>query len=484
MTNDAQISEREREILALVATGATNQQIALQLNISVNTVKVHLRNIFSKIGVVSRTEATVYAMRNGLVSMRDSSAEALVAVLPEPPELAAADQPQAATPAEAAASELTPQPSAEVAPPQSAPLPPAEVAPPAPPPQTEATPPAARLRAWLPFIVIFGLIAAIIIVIAMPLLGQSGAAPDGTAAPAPFATSPAGETAIRSRWTPLAPLPTPRDHFAAAAFDLQQEIYIFGGAEAGEVSASIDRYDPLNDLWVAIGEKPLPVQHASAVTLRGKIYLPGGEDAAGVVHDSMEIYDPRERIWSEGPPLPAPRSRYTLVSWDGQIYLIGGWDGQQVRGEVFIFDPDANRWGEGPTLTTPRQRAGAVIASGRLYLIGGEGVAGPLRDNVRLDPGAEPTRTWSSIAPLPRAVGAPAVVAPVGTPLVFDAEGREGFQYNQASDAWQTFAIPDDAVIAASVAMLDTGVYFIAGAEDPQPGAVGKYQPIFTVFLP
>src|SRR5262245_23041425 len=67
--SDSQISEREREILRLVATGATNQQIAQQLNISANTVKVHLRNIFSKIGAASRTEATLYAVRTGLVKI-------------------------------------------------------------------------------------------------------------------------------------------------------------------------------------------------------------------------------------------------------------------------------------------------------------------------------------------------------------------------------------------------------------------------------
>jgi DNA-binding CsgD family transcriptional regulator len=68
-TDSTQISEREREILRLVAMGATNQQIAHQLNISINTVKVHLRNIFAKINVASRTEATVYAIQQGLVQL-------------------------------------------------------------------------------------------------------------------------------------------------------------------------------------------------------------------------------------------------------------------------------------------------------------------------------------------------------------------------------------------------------------------------------
>lgn len=83
MTDESQISEREREILRLVATGATNQQIAQQLNISINTVKVHLRNIFGKIGVVSRTEATLYAVRAGLVSVERAGSATAVADEPE-----------------------------------------------------------------------------------------------------------------------------------------------------------------------------------------------------------------------------------------------------------------------------------------------------------------------------------------------------------------------------------------------------------------
>src|SRR5215475_7480522 len=72
--SDSQISEREREILRLVATGATNQQIAQKLHISANTVKVHLRNIFAKIDAGSRTEATLYAVRTGLVRVGDAAA--------------------------------------------------------------------------------------------------------------------------------------------------------------------------------------------------------------------------------------------------------------------------------------------------------------------------------------------------------------------------------------------------------------------------
>jgi DNA-binding CsgD family transcriptional regulator len=62
------LSERELQILRLVAEGFSNRQIASQLDISENTVKVHVRNIFGKIQVASRTEASMYAVRNGLIT--------------------------------------------------------------------------------------------------------------------------------------------------------------------------------------------------------------------------------------------------------------------------------------------------------------------------------------------------------------------------------------------------------------------------------
>ncbi len=56
-TADSELSEREREVLALVAEGLTNAQIAEQLSLSESTVKFHLQHIFEKLGVTNRTEA-------------------------------------------------------------------------------------------------------------------------------------------------------------------------------------------------------------------------------------------------------------------------------------------------------------------------------------------------------------------------------------------------------------------------------------------
>lgn len=81
------ISEREKEILRLVAHGRSNRQIAEQLIISEHTVKVHLRNIFGKIGATSRTEAGLYAIRQGWVSdvPPDAVMPAPVTPAPDPP---------------------------------------------------------------------------------------------------------------------------------------------------------------------------------------------------------------------------------------------------------------------------------------------------------------------------------------------------------------------------------------------------------------
>jgi LuxR family maltose regulon positive regulatory protein len=61
------LSERELELLQLIAEGLTNQEVADRLFLSLNTVKVHTRNIYGKLGVNSRTQAVAQAQRLGLL---------------------------------------------------------------------------------------------------------------------------------------------------------------------------------------------------------------------------------------------------------------------------------------------------------------------------------------------------------------------------------------------------------------------------------
>lgn len=61
------LSDREREVLDLVAAGRANKQIAVQLGVSEATVKTHLKSIFARLGAVNRTEAVTTALRSGLI---------------------------------------------------------------------------------------------------------------------------------------------------------------------------------------------------------------------------------------------------------------------------------------------------------------------------------------------------------------------------------------------------------------------------------
>ncbi len=68
-----ELTEREVEVLQLAGRGITNKEIADRLSISHRTVQAHLSHIFGKLGVGSRTEAVVLALRRGLLTFEDVS---------------------------------------------------------------------------------------------------------------------------------------------------------------------------------------------------------------------------------------------------------------------------------------------------------------------------------------------------------------------------------------------------------------------------
>jgi DNA-binding NarL/FixJ family response regulator len=67
------LSEREMEVLKLAVSGKSNKDIAESLNISLRTVQAHMRSIFNKIGVGSRSEAIVCGLKKGWFSLEDIS---------------------------------------------------------------------------------------------------------------------------------------------------------------------------------------------------------------------------------------------------------------------------------------------------------------------------------------------------------------------------------------------------------------------------
>lgn len=67
-----ELTERELEVLKLAARGLKNQDIAQELTLSVRTVQTHLGNIFGKMGVGSRTEAVLEALRRGWITLQDT----------------------------------------------------------------------------------------------------------------------------------------------------------------------------------------------------------------------------------------------------------------------------------------------------------------------------------------------------------------------------------------------------------------------------
>jgi len=64
-----EISERELQVLQLVATGAANKQIGAELSIAQSTVKTHISSIFQKLGVNDRTEAVTEALKRGIIRL-------------------------------------------------------------------------------------------------------------------------------------------------------------------------------------------------------------------------------------------------------------------------------------------------------------------------------------------------------------------------------------------------------------------------------
>ncbi len=460
-----ELSEREREILKLVASGASNKQIAQQLVISLNTVKVHVRNIFGKIGVASRTEAALYAIRAGLVRMPGES----VAVAPDEDALPLDEPDDGGAAAEIATAPASAPPAAEGIEPTSSPV---VSAPPAQP---------RRRPVWLWWAV--GVLL-LVVLIAGGTAAYSRLQPTPTAAPTEIRA-----TAI-PRWKALAGLPTPRSGLAAVIYENQ--LFAIAGQTATGVTGAVERYDTATGVWAPLTAKPVPVANVGAAVIGGKIYVPGGRLASGEITQVLEVFDPNEGTWEQRADLPAPVSAYAMVAFEGRLYLFGGWDGQGYLATVYVYDPSADVWTEGTPMPSARAFAGAAVGAGRIYVVGGANEADFITSNDEYSPQADRPgdSPWRARAPLPAGRSQFGAAGLADQIYVIGGTTEDGggvpYRYRPQDDAWLPLEEHSGGAWSGlAVGALDGYIYAVGGVmEGSLTAQAASYQAIYTVSLP
>jgi DNA-binding CsgD family transcriptional regulator len=442
------LTERELEVVQLLTTGVSNKEIAAQLNVSPNTIRVHLRNIFTKLEAQSRTEVTMIAVRNGWVE-----AGAQVSGVGD----------------EGSVAELAPVPAQQVdsPTPDAWPLAPAQPVP-VPVPVAPNPLPLPPLAVWKRVTIVIALIAALGLTglalqrapVATGATESEALLPDGLSDPV-IAAQPSEDT----RWYPRASVRTARARSAIAA--ARGNVYVIGGEVDRAPSAEVLIYEPRDDAWQDGGRKPTPVMNTGAATISNTIYVPGGTTPGALATDRFEALDLTSGEWRALPPLPQPLAGHAVVAANNKLYVIGGRSLTGASGAVYAFDPAANRWSALPALPTPRSQLAAAVANGRIYAIGGYDGRRELAtcEYFQLSEGR-----WHTCAPMTIPRGGLGL-AQVGAGLYAVGGGLTNFiafneRYDTVADKWTSVELPSQRLgdwRNMGVASLPTAFYVIGG---------------------
>lgn len=400
-----ELSERELEILRLIATGASNKEVAQKLCISANTVKVHLRNIYSKAGVTSRTEAAMYAVRLGLVQASEGGDDHETMTSPEGSSMGI-DQENNVL---ANAGEEADQGSLDTFRSKQ------------------------NRYGW---IVAGAFLLVLLFSFGVFFFRQPATSTAGVQFPAPTS----------SHWHDLSPLPTARQGLASVEYD--NKVYAIAGETSHSVTGAVEQFDPQANSWTVRQVKPIPVADISAVVIGGLIYVPGGRTASGKPTNILEVYDPRQDHWEQKAPLPKAISAYGLAAFEGHLYLFGGWDGNAYLNSVYSYDPSRDAWASLSPMPTARGFSGAATANGKIYVLGGFNGTRALNVNeVYLPEGSnEGENAWNEAEPMPGSRYAMGVTSIADSIYVVGGEGGKNslpsIVYFSQSNTWQNFDSP------------------------------------------
>ncbi len=426
------LSDREREILQLVSQGKSNKEIASDLFISVNTVKVHVSNVYEKIGVASRTEATLYAIENGIVDSPANSTQSLNTEV------------VTALPIESL--------------------------------EKVSTPSWLRKNWWLV------LVALVILLVIIRFAIPSALIFNPTPTPNPLV-----EALNQNRMESLNSMVTPRIDFATVIAD--DNIYVIGGKAKGETLASVEEYHIADDIWRMLPNKPTPVSEVSAIVLRGKIYVPGGKLEDGTITDVLEVFDLNEETWDSNAPLPLKLSGYALTVFEGQMFLFGGWDGEKVTNTVYRYDPSLDEWFSCAPMPTARMNASANVLGDKIIVIGGINGDKSLKSSEVYLPSFEEDGggEWKKNNDLPFECGYCSSNSLSNQMFVISSDRI--WQYSNGTQKWSEILLNKDQLIPSHISSAissDGSLYIFGGSTDgvdPVNFAV-KYRVIYTITIP
>ena len=430
------LSEREKEILQLVATGVTNREVAFRLDISINTVKVHLRNIFTKLGAESRTEATMIAVQEGWVRVEGTPGAETEEAIED----------------ESAAPIVAPRP----------PLP------------------------WPKRV--FLIVALLLVVSGIALTWPSAASQEGNGADSPFEQRhvvllPQSKDLT---WHEHAQMPTRRAHLGLAA--VEGRIFAIAGQGPEGVTGAVEIYDPAEDIWTRGSDKPTPATDVSAAAIGTDVYVPGGCDNAGSPAQTVEVYDAVANTWRQVSPLSKPLCAYALATMDEKIYLFGGWDGAQYVADAYVYEPETDLWTEVSPMPAPRGFASAAALEGHIYVVGGYDGETELTACAAYEPEED---SWRACAPLAVGRGGLGLVGLRGNLYAIGGGGWSSYlgfneRYNPDDDAWNAIETPlVEEWRSPGVVEIEDTIYAIGGWSGDLLSLNQTYNPFpFHVYIP
>ena len=476
MSDFEELSDRELDVLrCVVESGASNKEIASELSISPHTVKVHLRNIYAKLGVSSRTEAATVAIQQGIITIPGLE----VASPAEPPES------PPATVTEPNAVEVT---DSDVAVPATEPMATAEVV--APRSDSLAKDPRAVYVPSYLFWVGGGVGLLLVVLLALFWFGSPWAAnPASEETAVPFTEIPIGDT----RWSFSSPLPVPQSGMSVAAVGLT--LYQIGGETATGVVDTTLAYNINERRWQEVAAKPTAVTDAGTAVLFGEIYVVGGRLADGQPTNIVEAYSPSQNGWRLIAPVPQAISGGLALTDGSFLYLFGGWDGDSFLDTAFVYDPGVDSWRPLPAMNQARAFAAGGTVTGRFYVVGGTDGTAELDSCQYLDPNQAENGRWFDCPPLlqPRA-GAAAAVMLNRLYVIGGGQNESTITYSEVydpnSNRWQVVNTPplENATSWSSlgVATVESRLYALGGQLNGQLSAdTYVYAPfIYQTFLP